>query len=185
MAKPSYTQLAWTTAILWLLLVTVLMWQIFASDYRSFLHENAPDLSQMPRLETGGLTLIHYLDEQCSCNRFAKPHVADIEQSYLDARHVYADKTREVDGVTLGNWAISSPSVSIFAPDGMLIYHGPYTAGSVCGQGEDLVATHIKKWRAGDTKQYFNILGQGCFCPWPHTNKGQNDLAGMQPRTAA
>ncbi|KZY63662.1 hypothetical protein A3742_13945 [Oleiphilus sp. HI0071] len=176
MAQPSYTYLAWTTAILWLLLVSVLMWQVFASDYRAFLHEDAPDLQNMPRVATGELTLVHYLDEQCSCNRFAKPHVQDIEETYKEARHVYPNETMQVKGVLLEDWAISSPAVSIFAPDGVLIYHGPYTAGSVCGQGEDLVAAHLEKWRAGDRAQYLNLLGQGCFCPWTNTNKKTAEL---------
>ena len=152
------------------------MWQVFASDYRSFLHEKAPDLQGMPRVATGQLTLVHYLDEQCSCNRFAKPHVEDIEKNYIDVRHVHPNESRSVGGVRLSDWAISSPSVSIFAPDGALIYHGPYTAGSVCGQGEDLVAAHIDKWRAGDRTQYLNLLGQGCFCPWTKTSEPTTEL---------
>lgn len=177
--KPSYTQLTWTTAILWLLLVSVLMWQIFASDYRPFLHENAPDLRQMPPLNTGQLTLIHFLDEQCSCNRFAKPHVEDLEKSYQSMQHVYAEETKSLLGIALADWVISSPSVSIISPEGMLIYHGPYTSGSVCGQGDDLVASHIQQWKAGDSKQYLNLLGQGCFCPWPETEIEKNRLAGL------
>ena len=148
------------------------MWQVFASDYRPFLHGNAPDLRQMPKLNTGQLTLIHYLDEQCSCNRFAKPHVEELEETYHDARHVYPHEgANTLLGVNLNRWAISSPAVSIVASDGTLIYHGPYTSGSVCGRGDDLVAAHIRQWRDGDTAQYLNLLSQGCFCPWTITRK--------------
>ena len=108
------------TAVLWLTLVSLLMWQVFASDYREFLHEDAPDISSMPDFSVSDVTFVHYIDEKCSCYRFALPHVNDIESRYSNVTHVRLDQgtLAPSERIKFEAWGISSPSVSIITSDG-------------------------------------------------------------------
>lgn len=172
MNKATPTQLAWMTAVLWLTLVSLLTWQVFASDYSEFLHEDAPDINTMPSFQVSEVTFVHYLDERCSCHRFALPHVNEIEKSYPDVKHVRLDSDSLAQSArqTYEKWGISSPSVSIINRDGSILYHGPYTDGAVCGQGEDIIQRQMQRKELGDASKQLNLLSYGCYCNWQTSN---------------
>ncbi|KZX82243.1 hypothetical protein A3715_00340 [Oleiphilus sp. HI0009] len=165
--KDAFMPLIWALACTWLLVASLGLWHLFSSDYRAFLHKNAPDIRQTPEYKTGKITLVHYIDEQCSCTRFAKPHMRELKRELTNVNHIEMisnDSTMLKSGLNL--WAISSPSVSVFSPEGEILYHGPYSSGDVCGQGEDLVMSRLEQWYEGYKQPQFNVLGNGCFCPW-------------------
>ena len=172
--KDAYMPLIWALACAWLLVASLAIWHVFSSDYRAFLHDDAPDITQTPDYKTGKITLVHYIDEQCSCARFATPHVRELKRELINMNHVHVRANGNApSGSDLNQWAISSPSVSIFSPEGKMLYHGPYTSGEVCGQGKDLVLSRIEQWHEGNEQPQHNLLGSGCFCPWKNKTEKQ------------
>ena len=61
-------------------------------------------------------------------------------------------------------WVVATPAVAVIEADGSVAYFGPYSAGAVCGEGEDLLKTVVKQLQENQNFAWFNLLSYGCFC---------------------
>jgi len=162
---------AWALFCSWLILVSFWSWQLFFKSDRAF-SESLDVLSDinLQLISPGKTTLVHFVDAQCGCNRFAMPHIRDIEKRYPDYRHVIVDAMKPLPTLfhkfSVDDLVVSSPSVALFGEAGQLRYYGPYSSGLVCGQGEDLIARAVNSMRQDKGFHWINLIGFGCYCPW-------------------
>lgn len=139
-------------------------WQSrFESRHASFTLDQP---SPPPTVFTPGRPLVvHFVDAQCPCTRFATPHVEalnarlgpSVRKISINATDLLADNF---------SWIPASPAVAIWDGQGELAYVGPHSEGAFCGQGEDLVARVMRQLNEGRNPRWLNNEAIGCFCPW-------------------
>ncbi len=119
----------------------------------------------------GKALVVHFVDPECPCSRFSFSHIEKMEArfeddvEFINFSSIPADDKRKE---TLSTLSIpAGPSVAIWAEDGKLAYFGPYSGGSVCGQGTDFVSTTLSSLDAGFNPRWINQEAVGCYCQWP------------------
>jgi hypothetical protein len=160
-------RLAVLLLILWLALTVAAFWwyqarhiQRFNSFWASFEGTRLEHIA-MPASERP--LVVHFVDANCPCSRFARPHIADLETRHRHARFATVD--------ALAHPAISTasmpatPAVAIWSASGELAYYGPYSGGQFCGQGQDFVSTTLAALKEGYNPRWINQEAVGCFCP--------------------
>lgn len=141
------------------------------------------------------VSVIHFWNPDCSCNRFNEVHVKKIISDYADknvkftivvsgsnkeerkqrqilARQVFSHRAvKEIRS----DWPMnqgppSSPAVGVVNSDGELIYFGPYSLGARCapdkGKFVETVLDGLHASKNRADKKQLNTLAVGCFCPW-------------------
>lgn len=131
-------------------------------------HFSGPDIKRwaLPPI-TSLARVVHFVDPNCPCSRFAYPHISELEREF-------GEKVEFVNGLELMQQPVwrglthlplrAVPAVAIWDKAGGLRYFGPYSGGSVCGQGEDFVRqvlTRIEQQQPISWTQHDVI---GCFC---------------------
>ncbi|GAA5316617.1 MAG: DUF6436 domain-containing protein [Candidatus Pelagadaptatus aseana] len=118
--------------------------------------------------------VVHFVDPECPCSRFARPHIADLESQFSSLIH-FSDGMEHLsfvsDEVARTFEVPVSPSVAIWSASGDLAYLGPYSSGAVCGEGTDFVASVLASLADGHNPQWLNHEAVGCFCPWQINKK--------------
>ncbi len=163
--------LAWLLLCVWIVGACAAFWRFFYQDSRWFVEhpEHLPhSLPLLPAFSRP--VLLHFVDPDCSCTRFSVPHIATLK-----ARYPAIDHIEVVPGDPLAHRFtqdlppfLSSPSVALVNAEGGVRYFGPYTAGRVCGTGEDLLAGPVSALQASVPVQgSINFLHFGCYCAWP------------------
>lgn len=162
--------LAWLVLSVWLLSSGVAIWLVFHEPYRDFLQDRVPVVtSGVSASDDSRITVVHFLDDKCSCTRFSRPHIEALESTHIEARHVFVEPGNS-KGMFAGEFSdlvVTSPSVAVMNKAGSLAYYGPYTDGLVCSQGNDLVKRVFENLAQDSNYQWMNVLGYGCFCDWP------------------
>lgn len=132
------------------------------------------------------LRLIQLWQPDCLCNRFARPHALDTLEMAADKNieHITlipSSHANERDSLQMLNpntqvmiadqdslrpWP-NSPSIMLQGPLDQLLYFGPLGFGAFCGQpGTSALNSQIKAVESGAQRPFFNVIGQGCFCPF-------------------
>lgn len=167
-------RLAYAIALVWLLVVAFGFWFFSGRWTQPFgdttLINFSTEIAFPPPdswRRNGKPLIVHFLDPQCPCNRFAEPQVDFLEEKYdpkADSMRIYA--TRDKAGEF--RWVPASPAVAVWDAKGQLAYLGPHNAGAFCGQGEDLVGRILHQLLVEERNpRWLNWQAVGCFCPWP------------------
>ena len=145
------------------------MWYFFYSHYRDFpLPKLGSSIEELTAPESAQrLTLVHFIDSNCQCNRYSLPHIHNLKDRWPHFRHIelYSNEQPETHWLRqLQTINTAYPAVALFGVSGRLIYYGPYTSGFKCGEGEDNLAPLIEQALEAEPTQWVNVLGYGCFC---------------------
>ena len=140
------------------------------------------------------ISVVHFWNPDCSCNRFNENHVKKIIAEYaaknvqftivVSGRDNDERKKRSVLAKQVFNHAAvfdirsdwppdkgpaSSPAAGILNQKGELVYFGPYSLGARCapdkGKFVEAVLDRLNDQKRLQKKQ-LNTLAVGCFCPW-------------------
>ncbi|MFN3237637.1 MAG: DUF6436 domain-containing protein [Pseudomonadales bacterium] len=148
--------------VTWILLVAGLFWY-FQFQYQSVWVTFSGGYLPTIEAEPGVTRVVHFVDSECPCTKFSKPHIADVElqwaSSEIQFRTVELATTTEFAGLIP-----AAPAVAAWDEAGELVYFGPYTSGTFCGEGEDLLGRLFMQRLAG---QWTNQEAVGCFCEQP------------------
>ena len=134
---------------------------------------------------TNAITLVHFWDPECPCNRFNQVHVQQLMQEYgprgvhfvvvagkqiAQAKKIFSDPAvvEFIEELPAQSRPPSSPAVAIMDRSGELAYFGPYSVGAVCSVGNGaFVEKALDQVLSGINPKYWNTLAVGCFCSWP------------------
>lgn len=126
--------------------------------------------------EQTAITVMHFADSDCPCNRFNLPHVQEIQHHYQQQGVNFVSWQQGKQPVQLDGFSINhqvaqlahvpaTPAVAIWSANGDLAYFGPYSSGLLCTLGEGFAETILDQLLAGQSPQVINTTGVGCFCP--------------------
>jgi len=122
----------------------------------------------------------------CLCNRFARPHAAqtvamakqkgiehitlipkEYESQLAKLQQLNPDsQIMTIPRNALASWP-NSPSTILQGPLEQLLYFGPLGYGAFCSQpNTSELATQIRAAENNQFRPFFNVIGQGCFCPF-------------------
>ena len=125
------------------------------------------DKTQNPWPDTARVTIAHIIDPSCPCSRFAYPHIASLEKEFADNTQFI-----DVDLLSMHKQTQSllqkipaTPAVLIWNSDGKLAYFGPYSSGTFCGEGRDLVRLILSQLKQRINPEWTRQEAVGCFCP--------------------
>ncbi len=159
-----------TIALLWLSAVSYGFWHYdwqwqsrFEDSHASF--GLSTQLPPPNSFSPGEPLVVHFVDSQCPCTRFATPHIEALDARFdpsVRTMRIYATDSQAKNFA----WLPASPAVAIWDGQGKLAYLGPHSDGAFCGQGDDLVARVMQQLSAGNNPQWLNREAIGCFCPW-------------------
>ena len=185
---------------LWLLMTVYAFWwfqfrllQPFttAGQQSTVLFDSDPlrdQLSAISRQTSGSadnITVVHFWDPDCPCNRFNEAHVKQLMQEYgrqgvrfvvvagsqiKTAKRIFTDPAviEYIEELPSLSRPPSSPAVAIMDKKGELAYFGPYSVGAVCSVGNGaFVEKALDKVLSGINPKHWNTLAVGCFCSWP------------------
>lgn len=145
--------------------------------------------------QTAPISVVHFWNPDCSCNRFNEVHVNKIIADYADKnvsftivvsgdsadvreqRKALAKKIFNHHAVKniRSDWPMeqgppSSPAVGVINSAGELVYFGPYSLGARCapdkGKFVETVLDGLYASNKSANKKQLNTLAVGCFCPW-------------------
>ena len=122
------------------------------------------------------ITVMHFADGDCPCNRFNLPHVQEIQRHYQQQGVKFISWQQGAEPVQLDGFSINhqttqlahvpaTPAVAIWSASGDLAYFGPYSSGLLCSLGDGFAETILDQLPAGHSPQVINTTGVGCFCP--------------------
>lgn len=140
------------------------------------------------------VSVVHFWNPECPCNRFNEVHVKKIISEYADKnvqftimvsgnsaekRKLQEDRARKIFTHQAvinirSDWPMekgppSSPAVGVINNHGELVYFGPYSLGANCspdkGKFVENILDHLNDEKKIQKKQ-LNTLAVGCFCPW-------------------
>lgn len=133
-------------------------------------------VDDLSRAATGVPVVLHFIDDQCPCNRFSSPHIERLKNSLAaDAIHllyaklgaVVLNETTITDAAQkLAALVPASPAVAIWDAKGALRYFGPYSNGAVCGEGNDMVVYTLNAIKKNSNIRWLSQEYVGCVCPW-------------------
>jgi len=198
----------------WLGLVVSGFWWFQFKDLRAFASEESVVFFEGARFnqqlvkmvgDIEGLqekiTLVHFWDSECSCNRFNEPHVKQLIDKYADDNIQFVivariiEHARKDELLKLAKEIFNHPSVISIIPEDelafdslpsmpavavlnnkkSLMYFGPYGVGAVCStENGAFVEKTLQRMFKGTPKKQLNVLAKGCFCASekkPGTNK--------------
>lgn len=145
--------------------------------------------------KTAAISVVHFWNPECSCNRFNEVHVKKIISDYANKnveftvvvsgsnekernqRKALAQKIFKHAAVKeiFSDWPMhkgppSSPAVGVINQQGELVYFGPYSLGARCapdkGKFVETVLDGLYASKESADKKQLNTLAVGCFCPW-------------------
>lgn len=209
-AQPD-NRLAIFLVLVWLAVVITGFWWFQFKDIRAFANEASvvffqgdqfsnqlTDLVNNIDNKSSAVTVVHFWDPDCSCNKFNEPHVKELIETYgqQDIRFVivarvtddalknqvlakaratfnYSAVSRVVTEQDIELKAMpSSPAVAVMNNQQSLVYFGPYSAGAVCNiENGAYVEKTLERLAKGKAKRQLNVLATGCFCTWHDSNK--------------
>lgn len=112
----------------------------------------------------GQIQIMHfYSADDCPCESYRTAHLADIQMKLAG---IAQRDIRAADALAAGLNIPAVPAVAVWDEKGQLAYFGPYSAGVVCGQGDDFVGRVLNLLARGQNPGWVNTTGVGCFCPW-------------------
>ena len=134
----------------------------------------------------GQAKVIQFWQPDCLCNQFARPHalsaqMASKEQNLPHITLVPARFAEQLDTLKALNPETTilavdtgllphipnAPSLVIEKNDGDIHYFGPLGFGAFCGQAStSVIDRQINSLALDNAQPFFNVIGQGCFCPW-------------------
>lgn len=128
------------------------------------------EISIIPNSNTNRALVIHIIDNTCPCSRFSTPHIVDLERKF-ESRVEFKTWDQEIFlnprfEILASMTPVASPAVVIWDKHGELAYYGPYSSGSFCGQGEDLVQLILDQLQLNVNPKWINHNAIGCFCRW-------------------
>ncbi len=136
------------------------------------------------------IRVVQFWRPDCLCNRFARTHATDTisKSAELKIEHLTVIPERfsgQVDSlqslnpdtriVTLNEnlmetWP-QSPAIFLEDVEGQVQYFGPLGYGAFCTQAStSIIERQIIALQNKRAHPFFNVLGQGCFCPWQADN---------------
>ena len=144
--------------------MAALFW-MFQFRYTSYwVSFQGSEFQHLTMATTRQATVVHFVDPDCVCSKFSEQHIQRLEQEWPNV--VFQSVSTEVPtelGRRFEGMVPASPAVAMWDPTGALTYFGPYTAGEICGEGEDLLSKALASPKNG---QWLNQEAVGCFCPW-------------------
>ncbi len=165
-----YSAAAWLLFSGWLILAPVIFYLIFFPNHRWFIEDVNRIPVSLPKLAaTGGVRVLHFIDEACPCTKFSLPHIQSLQEAYPHLEHLLVNPDDSIAAIfhrELG-YAFSSPSAALINHMGEVVYFGPYSSGSFCGEGDDLLVAALRKANTAGGGNPVSFLHFGCFCGWP------------------
>lgn len=166
-------RLALALFLSWLIGSVVLAWHYFYVPFVPFTEDlkDAKLLEMKLKRESNGLVALHFIDPDCTCNRYSQAHIENLKAAYASLEHHDVFPGTEGDFIRLADVLPASPSVALFKPGGELLYYGPYNGGAVCGEGFDFFKEALEEVSLDvthdDSGPWVNLLQYGCYCAWP------------------
>ena len=118
----------------------------------------------------GRVTLMHFGDPRCRCDRTARRHLERLRQRFTGTELQLVEIAPDQTAVLAGWLPLQSvPAALVLDRDRRISYFGPYGSGATCLEG-DAVQVERALARAidgspGSTR--LDLLGVGCYCPGP------------------
>lgn len=187
--------LSWTVLGVWLCGSAWALWSFESGTLRPFVQDISrysqlqadpnlpPQLVEALRAAGAverGVTLVHIGDPGCHCDRMQRPRldamVARLSDRGLRLVRLDIVANAVVEGgdslaQALHEWLppAAVPAALVIDGAGRVAYFGPYSSGSACYAGDlGIVERAIESALGGsDQGPRLNLLGQGCYCPWP------------------
>jgi len=119
---------------------------------------------------SSGPTLLHFIDTNCPCSRFALPHIQQLQAQFNHNAMHYVWPNRP-PSLTEQLPVPASPAVAIWDQKGQLAYFGPYSGGAFCGRDEDFVQSTLSQLKQNKNPRWINHDVFGCYCPWQPTEE--------------
>lgn len=107
-------------------------------------------------------TLIHFSNLKCSCQKYSKQHVEELNQLALAQHFNVVDINIEQHAKIP-----SIPSVALLNRSGELVYFGPYGQGIDCSQTAGFATTVLKNFIKGFSANVIIKKTKGCYCNIP------------------
>jgi hypothetical protein len=164
--------------------------QPFAVDMAQYRH-----LADAPRMPgpiaeafgldaaAGQVTLLHIGDPNCRCDRTARRHLERLRSRFADSGLHFVEVAPD-HAALFGDWLPlqSAPAAVVLDRAGRLSFFGPYGSGATC-LDRDAVQVERALVRALDGipgAARLDLLGIGCYCPWPGADMASASNEGMQ-----
>jgi len=162
--------------VLWLILGVLAFWwfqfrhiSAFEEYWATFDGEAFKHIKFAPKQDYDAV-VIHFIDDECPCSRFAKQHIADLEDKFsseVEFLHSSALNSESLLRTMPESFSVpASPAVAIWDKNGALAYFGPYSSGAVCGQGDDFVEATLASLKHDQNPSWINHEAIGCLCQW-------------------
>ena len=156
----------------------------------------SPDMQGIYRMlmdalpeEEKRISVVHFWNPDCYCNRFNLVHLKQIMneyqkqnvQFYLAVFEPVTDKAQKrhmktdfgdipvlvLNAEKFKRMVPSTPAAAVLRPQQGITYFGPYSAGAMCSrQSGSFVETVLDASLAGDISAQLNTLAFGCYCDW-------------------
>ncbi len=143
-----------------------------------------PSLAERAGAAPGQTLVLHWLDLDCPCSRYAGGYIERLLQNDTGdtvQRVVLPSDQLDLLPASLRAHALvlseeeykrsqallpAAPAATVYR-EGEISYIGPHSAGTLCGQGESFIELVLKNLAQGYNSALYNFAGQrGCFCRW-------------------
>ena len=134
--------------------------------------DNPPDIKAILNDQSKPL-VVHFVDPTCECTRFSEDHINHLTillQKYVQSVTIFTNGNASVPAIDqtlqqkLQDWAPAAPATAIWDSQGNLAYFGPYSSGTICGRGKDLVIYTLNNLLKGINPKWYNQEAVGCYC---------------------
>jgi hypothetical protein len=158
--------------ITWFVLMAMSFWWFEYRHWQSFSNINVTFNGRgldhlfklLPSGSSGKIRVVHFTDQACACSSYSRAHIEDL-QGILTQTEQFT--LSSLDSITDKISIPATPSVAVWDQQGELAYFGPYSGGAVCGEGSDFVSRVVDELNQHRNPKWINMLGIGCYCPWP------------------
>ena len=148
----------------WIVAMLLLFWFFQFKYTTNWVSFQGSEFKELTMSVTRQATVVHFIDPDCPCTKFSAPHIERLELEWPNVEFKSMVRNVSTDlSLRLNMVVPASPAVAMWDQSGELTYFGPYTAGEICGEGEDLLGKALTSPAGG---QWINQEAVGCFCPW-------------------
>lgn len=165
---------------------------LFEASARSVFNSRSLSNSDLP----DGVTVVHFWNPDCACNRFNESHVREIIERYsktgirfavvvkpqtkytrhelrqLAEQRLGISQLIDADDKWLDDLNIpASPAALVLNESGEIAYFGPYSDGAFCSsRGSRFIENTLDALLKGDVSSQLNMAAYGCYCDWKTPN---------------
>lgn len=112
-----------------------------------------------PVLKDVGNTILHFSQQNCSCQQYSEQHIEDINK-------IATENEFNVINIVVNEHHLipATPSIAILNRLGEIIYFGPYGQGFACSQTTGYAQTMLNNAIKGYQANLIITEANGCYC---------------------